>query len=52
MNPETFTRFVYWLTIVFWILIGMFICSGLAWGVMAFIDWIIDIIIEGRDKHG
>lgn len=52
MNPEEFTRFVYWLTIIMWILAGMTVCSGVFWGLLAFVEWIKDIIDERRNKYG
>ena len=48
MNPETFTRFVYWLYIIVWILAGMTCCVALTWGVLAVIEYIKDKLSERR----
>lgn len=48
MNPEEFTRFIYWLYIIVWILVGITFCTAATWGVLAIIEWIKDIIEERR----
>ena len=48
MNPEEFTRFVYWLYIIVWILAGMTICVAITWGVLAIIETVKQYIEERR----
>lgn len=48
MIPEEFTRFVYWLYIIVWILVGMTFCVGITWGLLAIIETIKEYIKERR----
>lgn len=48
MNPESFTRFIYWLYIIVWILVGMTFCTAATWGVLAIIETIKQYLEERR----
>lgn len=49
MTPEVFTRFIYWLYIIVWILLGMMIVGTVLIGIWALI---ILVIHKRRRKHG
>lgn len=49
MTPEVFTRFIYWLYIIIWILLGMMIVGTVLIGIWALI---ILIIYKRRKQRG
>lgn len=49
MTPEVFTRFIYWLYIIIWILLGMMIAGTALIGIWALL---ILIINKRRKRHG
>lgn len=48
MNPEEFTRFVYWIYIIVWILVGITFCAAATWGILAIFETIKHYLEERR----